>query len=400
VWTGFDYRGEPSPNEWPNISSQYGIIDTCGFPKDSFFYYKSWWTSEPVLHLFPHWNWPGMEGKEIAVWVYSNLDKVELLVNGVSLGTKDMKRESHLAWNVKYAAGAIEARGFKDGKLAMTAKRETTGAAAKLVMNADRREVNADGEDVAMFAVEVQDAQGRVVPITDNEISFKVSGAGTLIGTGNGDPTNQEPDKGTSRKAFGGYCMAIVQATKKDGSITVEASSPGLAPARVTVTSKAVTLRPQAPVWAREVPKGSGVTGLWRPVPGGGATGLMGFLVGNGSSVFSLSQEGSKLTGSVEGLGGGWFGGSDAPTPISEGKVDGNSISFKAGNSVYEGTMKDGQLDLLRKIDFGHWLSRMPKEPAGPRPAIGPPPDGSDPSFNLPHDIPPGIPVVLRRVER
>ena len=105
VWTGFDYRGEPSPNGWPNISSQYGIIDTCGFPKDSFFYYKSWWTAKPVLHLFPHWNWPGLEGKEIAVWVYSNLDKVELFLNGQSLGTKDVKKDSHVAWNVKYAPG-------------------------------------------------------------------------------------------------------------------------------------------------------------------------------------------------------------------------------------------------------------------------------------------------------
>jgi beta-galactosidase len=282
----------------------------------------------------------------------------------------------------------------------MTAKRETTGAAAKLVMNADRRAVNADGEDVAMFAVEVQDAQGRVVPITDNEIAFKVSGAGKLIGTGNGDPTNQEPDKGASRKAFSGYCMAIVQASKAAGSITVEATSPGLSPSTATIDAKAVTVRPQVAAWERKAPVGSGITGLWRPVPGGGVTGLMGFLVGDGSTIFSLSQEGSSLTGSVEGLGGGWFGGSDTPTPITEGKVDGNSISFKAGNSVYEGTMKDGQLDLLRKIDFGRWLSRMPKEPAGPRPAIGPPPDGSDPSFNLPPTLPPGIPIVLRRVQR
>jgi beta-galactosidase len=104
VWTGFDYRGEPSPYDWPNISSQYGIIDTCGFSKDTVFYYQSWWTNKPVLHLFPHWNWPGMEGKEIAVWVYSNLDKVELLFNGQSLGAKDMKKDSHGAWVVKYAS--------------------------------------------------------------------------------------------------------------------------------------------------------------------------------------------------------------------------------------------------------------------------------------------------------
>src|SRR5208282_5405209 len=137
---------------------------------------------QPVLHIFSHWNWPGMEGQEIAVWVYSNLDKVELFLNGQSLGTQDMKKDSHLAWIVKYAPGSIEARGFKDGKQVMTTKRETTGPAAKLVMTADRQEVFADGEDVTMFAVEVQDAQGRVLPITDNEMTFRVSGQGKLIG--------------------------------------------------------------------------------------------------------------------------------------------------------------------------------------------------------------------------
>ncbi len=267
VWTGFDYRGEPSPNEWPNISSQYGVIDMCGFPKDTFFYYQSWWTEKPVLHVFPHWNWAGMEGQEIAVWVHSNLDKVELFLNGQSLGAKEMKKDSHLAWNVKYAPGTIEARGYKGDKVAMTARRETTGAAAKLVMTADRQEVSADGEDVAFFAVEVQDAQGRVVPITDNAVTFNVSGAGKLIGTGNGDPTNQEPDKSTSRKAFCGLCMGIVQSQKNAGDITVEASSPGLTPASVTIAAKSATLRPQAAAWEREVPSGSGVTGLWRPQP-------------------------------------------------------------------------------------------------------------------------------------
>ncbi len=114
VWTGFDYRGEPSPYQWPNTGSQYGIIDTCGFPKDSFFYYQSWWTQKPVLHLFPHWNWPGFEGKQIAVWVYSNMDRVELFVNGQSLGTKDVPKDSHVAWNVTYAPGTIEARGYQE----------------------------------------------------------------------------------------------------------------------------------------------------------------------------------------------------------------------------------------------------------------------------------------------
>ena len=197
VWTGFDYRGEPSPNGWPNISSQYGIIDTCGFPKDSFFYYKSWWTSEPVLHLFPHWNWEGMEGKTIAVWVYSNLDKVELFHNGQSLGTKDMKKDGHVAWVVKYAPGSIEARGFKGDKVVLTEKRETTGAPAKLVIRSDRQEVSADGEDVAMFAVEVKRrARTALCPSPRTRSRSRCRARDRLIGLGNGDPTDQDSRQG------------------------------------------------------------------------------------------------------------------------------------------------------------------------------------------------------------
>jgi beta-galactosidase len=400
VWTGFDYRGEPSPNEWPNIGSQYGIIDMCGFPKDTFFYYQSWWTDKPVLHVFPHWNWPGMEGKEIAVWVYSNLDRVELFLNGQSLGAKEMKKDSHLAWNVAYAPGTIEARGFKGDNVVLTAKRETTGPAAKLVMTADRQEISADGEDVAMFAVEVQDAQDRIVPITDNVLNFKISGAGKLIGTGNGDPTNQEPDKGTSRKAFCGLCMAIVQSHKSAGSITVEATSPGLSPATVTIAAKSVTLRPQVAVWERDVPSGEGVTGLWRPQPSGGAAGRLAALAGDANSLFTLHQSGSDLTGSVEGAGGGaFFGGSDVPATIEAGKVSGNSVSFKIGNSSYSGTLNRDRMELERTTEPAMQMPHS-EESAGPRPAIGPPPDGSDPSRNPNFRLPPVIPVVLRRVER
>jgi len=403
VWTGFDYRGEPSPYEWPNISSQYGIIDTCGFPKDAFYYYRSWWTSKPVLHVFPHWNWPGMEGQEIAVWVYSNLDKVELFLNGQSLGAKEMKKDSHLAWTVKYAPGTIEARGYKDGKQVMTAKRETTGPATTLVMNADRKEVSADGEDVAMFAVEVHDAQGRVVPIADNEVTFEVSGEGKLIGVGNGDPTSHESDKGASRKAFSGLCMAIVQSTKAAGNIKVEATAPGLAPASVTITAKAAPLRPQVAVWEREAPVGSGVTGLWRPVPRTeNAGGLLALLLGSSDMVFTLKQEGNSLTGSVEGVGGGLFGGSDMPLAIEEGKVDGSNIAFKVGNTTFSGTVNADQIELQRTGGFGFPPPSTPAAPAGERPAIGPPPDGSDPSRSpefrqrLTHGL---GPLVLHRVK-
>jgi beta-galactosidase len=398
VWTGFDYRGEPSPNGWHNISSQYGIIDTCGFPKDTFYYYQSWWTTRPVLHLFPHWNWPGMEGQQIAVWVHSNLDKVELFYNGQSLGAKEMKKDSHLAWNVKYAPGTIEARGYKGDKVVMSAKRETTGPAATLAMSADRNELAADGEDVAMFAVEVKDAHDRVVPITDNEVTFKISGEGNLIGVGNGDPTDLGSDKGSSRKAFSGCCMAVVQSTKNGGSITVEASSPGLAPSTVTIATRPVTLRPQVAVWERDVPTGSGITGLWRPEPLPGGSGVLAFLAG-GDSVYSLKQDGSTLSGSVEGAGVSFIGGMDVPSPVVDGKVDGSSISFKAAGNSYTGTVKGDRIELQRSINLGWEMPKPPEKPAD-APAIGPAPDGSDPSIDASWKIPSSIPVVLRRAQR
>lgn len=397
IWTGFDYRGEPSPNSWPNISSQYGILDTCGFPKDSFYYYKAWWRNEPVLHLFPHWNWTGMEGKRIAVWVYSNLDKVELLHNGQSLGTKEMKKDGHAAWIVAYAPGTLEARGYKGDKVVMTTKRETTGPAARLVMSADRQELSGDGEDVAMFAVEVRDAQDRVVPITNNDVTFKVSGEGKLIGVGNGDPTDQGSDKGTSRKAFSGYCMAVVQSSKDTGSITLEATSPGLAPASVTLPIKAVTLRPQVPVWQREVPKGEGITGLWRPMPA--ETGVESPLSSAVTqSLFSFKQEGSSLTGTLEGTGASFFGGGDVPAPIVNGNVNGNNISFTAGNGNFTGSIKGDRIELERAAP-PPFSAPKAAEKAPDAPDIGPAPDGSDPSRG-PTRPPTTVAIVLRRVER
>jgi beta-galactosidase len=251
-----------------------------------------------------------------------------------------------------------------------------------------------------MFAVAVQDAHGRVLPITDNHVTFKLSGEGKLMGTGNGDPTDHAPDQGTSRKAFSGCCLAVVQSTKTAGSITVEATSPGLTTTTVTIPTKSVRLRPQVAVWQREVPSGPGVTGLWRPIPASGNDNpLAGFLGLNGAMVFTIQQESAGLTGTVEGGGGGFFGGSDAPVPITDGKVDGTRISFKTGRTVYTGEVKGDQIELQRTISLGF---EMPKatEPTGPRPAIGPPPDGTDPSFGTSFRLPPSISVVLRRAQR
>jgi beta-galactosidase len=249
AWTGFDYRGEPTPYGWPSINSQFGIVDMCGFPKDNFYYYQSWWGSEPVLHLFPHWNWDDREGEPISVWVHSNLDEVELFLNGQSQGSQKVPRLTHLEWSVKYQPGTIEARGMKDGKVVLTAKRETTGKPESIRLTADRNEINADGEDLAILRVEALDAQGRPVPTADNPIAFKISGEGDLIGVGNGDPNCQESDKEPKRSLFNGLAQVILQSTKIPGSITVEAYSqdwppPKLKPATISITTKKVALRP------------------------------------------------------------------------------------------------------------------------------------------------------------
>jgi beta-galactosidase len=249
AWTGFDYRGEPTPYGWPSINSQFGIIDMCGFPKDTFFYYKAWWGSEPALHLFPHWNFEGKEGEEIPVWVYSNLDEVELLVNGKSLGSQKVPRLGHVEWKVKYEKGAIEARGSKDGKVVLTEKRETTGPTASIRLTADRTEIDADGEDVAILKVEALDKEGRSVPTASNLIGFKVSGAGALIGVGNGDPNCQESDKEPKRSLFSGLAQVIVQSSKRPGEIHIEAAKEGwdgpeLTPAKLVIVTKRVQPRP------------------------------------------------------------------------------------------------------------------------------------------------------------
>jgi beta-galactosidase len=194
VWTGFDYRGEPTPFQWPCISSHFGILDTCGFPKDIFYYYQSWWTDKPVLHLLPHWNWSGKEGQDIDVWCFSNCEEVELFLNGQSLGKKTMPRNSHLQWTVKYAPGTLSAKGYSGGRLITETKTETTGEPAAICLAADHPTIAADGEDVSIVTLSVTDAQGRLVPTANNLVHLAINGPGKIIGVGNGDPSCHEPD--------------------------------------------------------------------------------------------------------------------------------------------------------------------------------------------------------------
>jgi beta-galactosidase len=202
--------------------------------------------------VFPHWNFAGREGDEIPVWVYTNLDEVELFVNGKSLGSQKVPHLGHVEWKVKYEPGTIEARGSKGGKVVLTEKRETTGAAAAIRLTADRTEIDADGEDVAVLKVEALDKEGRLVPTAENFIGFKISGDGALIGVGNGDPNCQQSDKEPRRSLFNGLAQVIVQSTKQSGEIHVEAvkegwDGPELTPAKISVTTKRVELRPAVP---------------------------------------------------------------------------------------------------------------------------------------------------------
>lgn len=194
-WTGFDYRGESNPYDWPAVINQSGDIDLCGFPKEMFYYLKSWWSKEPVLHLMPHWSWKGREGQEIKVTAYSNCEQVELFLNNKSLGKQEMPLNGHLEWKVNYQPGVLLARGYKAGKEILTKKMETTGEAATIQLSADRNVIKADGEDVAVITVQINDAKGLMVPTADNEINFTITGAGKIIGVGNGDPSSHEADR-------------------------------------------------------------------------------------------------------------------------------------------------------------------------------------------------------------
>lgn len=231
VWTGFDYKGEPTPYAWPCINSHFGIMDICGFPKDTYWYYKSWWGDAPVVHLLPHWNW---EGGTIKVWAHSNADRVELLLNGRSLGSKDVPKWGHVEFDVPYAPGTLEAKGYRGSSVVASDRVETTGAPAAIRLTTDRTKLLADAEDLSVVKVEIVDAQGRVVPTAGNEVQFMIDGAGEIGGVGNGDPSDHDPDKADHRKAFNGLCMALVKSNGKSGPVILRATSPGLKGARLT----------------------------------------------------------------------------------------------------------------------------------------------------------------------
>jgi beta-galactosidase len=242
VWTGFDYRGEPQPFEWPTASSSFGIMDLCGFPKAAFYIHQAQWVSDrPILHLVPHWNWPGQEGREIRVMAMSNAETVELRLNGRRIGEQKVDPYEMNEWRVPYAPGRLEAVGRVKGRIVSHASVETTGAPVALRLVPDRSRIAADGRDAVPVTVEALDARGRPVPTANLEVGFAVTG-GRIIGLGNGDANSHEPEKGQdpqkgSRSLYNGLAQVIVQSLRDTpGRLVLSARAQGLKPATAVIS--------------------------------------------------------------------------------------------------------------------------------------------------------------------
>ncbi|MED5017656.1 Ig-like domain-containing protein [Paenibacillus chibensis] len=244
IWTGFDYIGEPTPyyNTFPSKSSYFGAVDTAGFPKDIFYYYQSQWTKEPMVHLLPHWNWK--EGETVRVLAYTNAKKVELFLNGTSLGERSYENKTttwgapykettagktYLEWSVPFKAGTLEAVAKDEqGQIVARDNVVTAGEPAAVRLTADRKVIQADGTDLSFVTADIVDSKGNIVPTADNQLQFNIAGQGIIAGVDNGNAASVERYKDNKRKAFSGKALAIIQSNKQSGQITLSVSAAGL----------------------------------------------------------------------------------------------------------------------------------------------------------------------------
>lgn len=245
VWTGFDYRGEPTPNVWPSTGTVFGIMDLNGFPKTAYFMHQVQWIKDrPLLHIAPHWNWAGREGQPIRVMVMGNMERVALTLNGRQLGEQAIDPLRMNFFEVPFEAGRLEAIGYDgDGRELARSRVETTGPAVALQLLPDRTQLRGDGRDAMPITVRALDAQGRASPLADSLLTFSISGPGRSIGHGNGDPNSHEDEKGPTRRLFNGLAQLILQ-SKFDatpGDLVVSVSAPGLASASLIVPVRAAT---------------------------------------------------------------------------------------------------------------------------------------------------------------
>jgi beta-galactosidase len=226
IWTGFDYIGEPTPYPWPAKSSYFGIVDMAGFPKDIYYFYQSQWTSKPMVHLLPYWSWP--VGDTIPVWAYSNCDSVSLFLNGISLGSKKLQTQEpyHLEWKVAFTDGKVKALAYKNGTVVASDSITTAITASIIGLKADRDTIQADGYDQAFIETDILDTNGTLVSDANNQVKYSITGPGKIVGVDNGNPISLESFKDSTRQAFNGKCLAIVQSTGVEGQIVLTATTP------------------------------------------------------------------------------------------------------------------------------------------------------------------------------
>jgi beta-galactosidase len=238
IWTGFDYIGEPTPYEWPSISSYFGIVDLAGFPKNVYYMYQSEWTDKTVLHIFPHWNWKA--GQIVDVWAYYNkADEVELFLNGKSVGIRSKKGDDlHVMWRIPFQAGTLKAISRKNGKTVLETEINTAENPSNLKLTADRSTIKADGNDLSFVIVDILDAKGTLAPNANNEINFSLKGNGKIVGVCSGDPVSHESYKGSKHTALNGKCLVIVQSANKTGRLELTAQANGLKPATIVITAE------------------------------------------------------------------------------------------------------------------------------------------------------------------
>ncbi|MGC4031281.1 MAG: glycoside hydrolase family 2 TIM barrel-domain containing protein [Tepidisphaeraceae bacterium] len=294
VWTGFEYRGEPSPHEWPSVSSHWGLLDLCGFEKSGFWRHKAWFnspvgatpappaagtstvagdagvapTEDVVLHLLPHWNWQA--GETVRVQAITNADEIELLLNDQSIGRKAVELPEFPEWNVPFEPGELKAVAYRGGAVVATASHITTGPAVGLGVelhpSCDTPFV-ADGEaawPVTVFAI---DTAGRRVPTAEPPLTISLEGEAELIGVGNGDPNGHFANRGPTLPLFRGLAQAIVRATETAGDVTVRVTSPGLADGTLTFRTAAIPLAPKVPAAQRRYFLNDWLMGPISPTP-------------------------------------------------------------------------------------------------------------------------------------
>ncbi|HET9646267.1 MAG TPA: beta-galactosidase GalA [Burkholderiaceae bacterium] len=249
VWTGIDYRGEPTPFEWPSAGSFFGAMDLCAFPKTAFWIHQAHWVKErPVIKLVPHWNWPGREGQPIKVMVTTNAPRVRLLLNGEPVAEGDVDPIDMVTFEVPYGPGRLEAVALRNGTEIARDAVETSRAPARLLLTPDRNALAGDGLDAVPVTVSAVDAQGRPVPTVNLPVRFEVQGEGSLIGVGNGDPNSHEADKASERSLFNGLAQVILQGRRAGrGPLTLRATASGLQPASAVLEVQGVSQPPAVP---------------------------------------------------------------------------------------------------------------------------------------------------------